>query len=40
MAGLEWASWDEDPLTRAGEEGKIVLLFLGPAWCRYTREMR
>ncbi len=40
MVGLEWAGWDEDPLKRAGEEDKIVLLFLGPAWCRYTKEMR
>ena len=39
MAALDWASWDDDPLTRAGDEDKIVLLFLGPAWCRFTREM-
>ena len=36
---IAWLEWGADTLTRAAEEQKPILLFIGTVWCRWTAEM-
>ncbi|MEE2637087.1 MAG: DUF255 domain-containing protein [Acidobacteriota bacterium] len=37
---IEWGDWGAEVFARATEHQKPVLLFLGPAWCRWSAHMR
>src|SRR5919106_207071 len=39
MAPIAWLAWSADAFARARAEGKPVLLFLAPTWCRFSAEM-
>ena len=36
---IAWLDWGADAFARSAAEQKPIVLFIGPAWCRWTAEM-
>ena len=39
MSTLRWTDWEDDPLRKAKEDDRIVLLTLAASWCRFSNEL-